>query len=111
LTTATDSQLTGFRFFAQYAAAAYCNSANAPGQMISCANNTCPAVESNKAVTVVSVAYVHFQVGCPVKHQTNTANNSGSVTDIQGFVATDPTQNLIMVVFRGSKSAANWLTE
>ncbi len=50
----TAAQFVDLQFFAGYAAAAYCNSANAPGEAITCANDGCTQAEADGAVTVAS---------------------------------------------------------
>lgn len=47
---ATQAQLQSFQYVAQYAASAYCNSADSltAGTLISCANDACPDMETNK---------------------------------------------------------------
>lgn len=57
--------------------------------MLTCTNDVCPEVESAHAYEIA-----HF---------------TGNYTDQQGFIAIDPTKNLIVVVFRGSDSLDNWL--
>lgn len=79
------------KFFAQYAAAAYCNSQNSVGQTLTCAGDACPAVTANGAYT-----YQTF---------------SGIVTDIEGLIAIDPTNELIVITFRGSDSVRNWMAK
>lgn len=54
----TESNLSELRFYAQYAAAAYCNSDNAVGEPITCGADACPTVEANGVVTVATFAYV-----------------------------------------------------
>lgn len=87
----TDADLSKMKFYAQYAGAAYCNSQNSVGQAITCAGNACPAVTANGAKT--------------------TATFSGILTDIEGFVAVDPTSKQIVVSFRGSSSVRNWISK
>lgn len=79
------------KFYAEYAATAYCNSQNSVGQAITCSSSACPTVTSNKATT-----YKTF---------------NGIVTDIQGLIAIDPAKSLIVVSIRGSSSLRNWITE
>ena len=53
--TVTSDELDDFEFYAQYAAAAYCNSAVAAGTPITCggASGECPTLETD-GVTAVS---------------------------------------------------------
>ncbi|RKU43438.1 hypothetical protein DL546_005897 [Coniochaeta pulveracea] len=78
------------QFYAQYAAISYCNSNNAVGQAVTCSGNACPTVTSHKATTFKTF--------------------SGILTDIQGLIAIDPVNALIVVSFRGSHSVRNWIT-
>ncbi|KAK3945194.1 Alpha/Beta hydrolase protein [Diplogelasinospora grovesii] len=87
----TAQELANVDFYAQYSAAASCNSNNSPGQAVTCANDTCPAVEADGATTVVSF--------------------SGVLTDIRGFVAVDPAAQVVVVSVRGSSSIRNWVTD
>ncbi|KAK3325524.1 putative triacylglycerol lipase precursor [Apodospora peruviana] len=87
----TTTELSQFKFFAQYAGASYCNSDNAPGQEVTCKADVCPAVTANKAVTVASF--------------------TASVTDQRGFIAVDHAAKLIVLSFRGSVSVRNWIVD
>jgi hypothetical protein len=78
-------------FFSQYAAAAYCNSENSVGQAITCSGSACPTVTANGAKIAKTF--------------------SGIVTDIEGFIAVDPTSKQIIVSFRGSHSVRNWIAK
>ncbi|KAM0335621.1 hypothetical protein ACHAQA_000670 [Verticillium albo-atrum] len=86
----TTADLDSFRFFVQYAAAAYCNSANAPGTPIKCAENGCPEVEANGAKTVASF--------------------SGISSGIEALVATDDVARTIVLTVRGSANIRNWIS-
>ncbi|KAI0471894.1 alpha/beta-hydrolase [Xylariaceae sp. FL0804] len=88
---ATTTEVDNLKFYAQYAAAAYCNAEVDDGTAIACSNNTCPDVESAGA--------------------TVTATYSGILTDAKGFVAVDDTNGLIVVSVQGSTSIRNWLTD
>ncbi|GAB1314180.1 Fungal lipase-like domain-containing protein [Madurella fahalii] len=85
----TPALLDQFDLYAQWAAAASCNSEKPPGAPVTCAENTCPTPESHGATVVASFA--------------------GAVLDTRGFVAVDPVDNLIVVSFRGSTSIRNWI--
>ncbi|KAH6652149.1 lipase [Truncatella angustata] len=89
-TTVTAAQVTKLDFYAEYAAASYCNSEVAVGSVVTCIDEACPDVTSNGAVV--------------------TATFAGDATDIQGFVSTDATAKVIVVSFRGSHSVRNWIT-
>ncbi|KAI0124204.1 Alpha/Beta hydrolase protein [Xylariales sp. AK1849] len=90
-TTVTTAEVTQFHFFAEYAAAGYCNSDVDAGTAITCADNACPDVEAAGAVV--------------------NATFAGVVTDVEGFVATDETNKLIVASFRGTHSIRNWITD
>lgn len=82
--------IDNFRFFVQYAGAAYCNSENGPGELIQCAANACPDVESNGAETVTSLF--------------------GDSSGIAGFVSVDHDAQVIVFSVRGSSNIRNWIT-
>ncbi|KAJ8107465.1 hypothetical protein ONZ43_g6725 [Nemania bipapillata] len=90
-TTITSAMLTSLDLFAQYAGASYCNSGNAIGSIVTCSASACPDVTA---------------AGAKI-----TATYAGSTTDIQGFVSTDATNQVIVVSVRGSHSIRNWITE
>lgn len=76
----------------QYASAAYCRiNQDSPGDAVTCASNTCDLVQAANATSAIEY-------------------NSDLATDVTGFVALDPTNQLIVVAFRGTHSFANWLT-
>jgi len=85
--------LVTLNLFEQYAAAAYCPSNNdSPNTKVTCSSGNCPLVESANTNTVIE-----FQ--------------NSLETDVTGFVATDSTNSLIVVSFRGSISVRNLLTD
>ncbi|EGR49340.1 extracellular lipase-like protein [Trichoderma reesei QM6a] len=86
--TATQTDLTDFQFFVQYAGAAYCNSQTPAGQPIVCANDACPGV----AATVID-------------------SFEGSLTGIGGFVAVDAAHQQIILAIRGTKNIRNFVTD
>ncbi|KAI1853683.1 hypothetical protein JX265_003983 [Neoarthrinium moseri] len=88
--TVTTQDVSNFDFYAQYAAAAYCNTEVDAGTPIACSDDACPIVQSNGAVV--------------------TATFAGVATDIQGFVSTDAKKKVITASFRGSHSVRNWIT-
>ncbi|KAI1376491.1 alpha/beta-hydrolase [Hypoxylon crocopeplum] len=89
--TVSAAQVSTLQFFAQYAGASYCNSEAAPGAIVTCSENTCPDVTAAGATVV--------------------ATFSGEITDIQGFVSSDDTNELIVVSVRGSESIRNWIAD
>ncbi|KAF2246019.1 alpha/beta-hydrolase [Trematosphaeria pertusa] len=78
-------------FFSQYSAAAYClGNNNSPNTKVTCPEGNCAEVEEADTNTLTE-----FE---------NSLN-----TDATGFVATDKTNNLIVISFRGSRSVRNWI--
>lgn len=59
-TVATQTQLQNFQYVAQYAAAAYCNSADSltAGTLVSCGNDACPDLETNRVFLEGVLEYV-----------------------------------------------------
>ncbi|KAF2706320.1 alpha/beta-hydrolase [Pleomassaria siparia CBS 279.74] len=89
--TYTDKQLTEAKFFAQYAAASYCEvNNNSTGTLVECTEDVCDLPEANKAITVAEW----------------TATEK---TGMMGFVAIDPVAEVIVLSFRGSHSVRNWI--
>lgn len=79
-------------FFSQYSAAAYClGNNNSPNTKVTCPEGNCARVEAANATTL-------------------TEFENSILTDVTGFVATDTTNKLIVLSFRGSRSVRNWLT-
>ncbi|KAF3050402.1 hypothetical protein E8E11_003114 [Didymella keratinophila] len=79
-------------FFSQYSAAAYClGNNNSPNTKITCPQGNCARVEAANTNTL-------------------TEFENSIKSDITGFVATDTTNKLIVLSFRGSRSVRNWLT-
>ncbi|KAI1643134.1 alpha/beta-hydrolase [Daldinia loculata] len=89
--TVTPTDVSTFKFFSQYAGASYCNSEVDLGSTVTCAENTCPDVTSAGAKVV--------------------ATFSGNLTDIQGFVSSDDTNELIVASVRGSHSIRNFVAD
>ncbi|KAF1911354.1 Alpha/Beta hydrolase protein [Ampelomyces quisqualis] len=84
--------LSQLRLFSQYSAASYClSNNNSPNTKLSCAQGNCPLVESASTNTL-------------------TEFENSLATDVTGFVATDSTNKLIVLSFRGSRSIRNWIT-
>ncbi|EKG10276.1 Lipase class 3 [Macrophomina phaseolina MS6] len=82
-----------FTLMEQYAAAAYCPDNNdSPDTKLTCATENCPLVQAANTTTVSEF-------------------ENSLITDVTGFVATDSTNNLIVVSFRGSGSVRNYLTD
>jgi hypothetical protein len=91
-TAISSDVLSRLQFFSQYSAAAYCPSNNnSPNTKLSCAQGNCPLVESASTSTVSEF-------------------ENSLATDVTGFVATDSTNKLIVLSFRGSRSIRNWIT-
>jgi len=92
----SQSLLSTFNLYEQYAAAAYCPGNNnvscIPGAKITCSTGNCPLVQSSNTASVLQFC------------------NQFS-TDVTGYVATDSTNQLIVVAFRGSETIANWITD
>ncbi|KAK8038204.1 hypothetical protein PG994_014971 [Apiospora phragmitis] len=86
----TAEEVTHLDFYAEYAGASYCNSEAPVNSIVTCADDVCPEV--NAAGAVINATF------------------AGAVTDIQGFLATDPKNKLIVLSFRGSHSIRNWIT-
>jgi hypothetical protein len=86
------SLLSNLEFFSQYSAAAYClDNNNSPNTKVTCPQGNCARVEAAN---------------------TNTLSEfeNSIKSDVTGFVATDTTNKLIVISFRGSRSVRNWLT-
>ncbi|KAL5118906.1 hypothetical protein ACEQ8H_003229 [Pleosporales sp. CAS-2024a] len=80
-------------FYSQYSAAAYCLANNdSPNTKVTCAQGNCPLVEAANTTTVSEF-------------------ENSILTDVTGFVATDTTNKLIVLAFRGSRSIRNWITD
>ncbi|KAI1444830.1 alpha/beta-hydrolase [Annulohypoxylon stygium] len=87
----TTAEVNTLEFFAQYAGSSYCNSEAAVGASVTCSDNVCDDVEAAGAKIV------------------GTFN--GDLTDIQGYIASDDTNKLIVASFRGSSSIRNWIAD
>lgn len=84
--------LDQLQFFSQYSAAAYCFvNNNSPNTKVICPQGNCPRVEAANTNTL-------------------TEFENSILSDITGFVATDSTNKLIVISFRGSRSIRNWIT-
>ncbi|KAF1930166.1 alpha/beta-hydrolase [Didymella exigua CBS 183.55] len=84
--------LDQLQFFSQYSAAAYClGNNNSPNTKVTCPQGNCARVEAANTNTL-------------------TEFENSLKSDVTGFVATDTTNKLIVLSFRGSRSVRNWLT-
>lgn len=91
-TAVSSTILDQLQFFSQYSAAAYClSNNNSPNTKITCPQGNCARVEAANTSTL-------------------TEFENSLVSDVTGFVATDTTNNLIVLSFRGSRSVRNWIT-
>ncbi|KAF2637561.1 hypothetical protein P280DRAFT_433414 [Massarina eburnea CBS 473.64] len=92
--TAIDQDLYDrFVLYSQFAAATFCDhNTNSTGDKLTCETGNCPLVESSDTKTVLEFS-------------------DGGITDATGYVATDATRKIIVVAFRGSISANNWLAD
>lgn len=54
----SDEEFENFKFWVQYAAAAYCNHDKQPGDLVTCAGDECDDVMANNATIVTSVVSV-----------------------------------------------------
>ncbi|KAH8694051.1 mono and diacylglycerol lipase precursor [Talaromyces proteolyticus] len=88
------NELSQFKFWVQYAAAAYCenNYVDQAGSLLTCWAKNCPQVESSGATIVYDFS--------------NT-----TATDTSGFVALDKANRAIILSFRGSYSVRNWISD
>ncbi|KAJ5247757.1 extracellular lipase [Penicillium chermesinum] len=84
--------LSSLSLFEQYAAAAYCSNNHQAGSTgdISCSVGNCNDVQSAGATAV---------------YEFDQANDYGDAT---GFIATDATNKLVVLSFRGSSDIQNW---
>ncbi|KAK4188230.1 Alpha/Beta hydrolase protein [Podospora australis] len=89
--TATQAELDKFKLYAQWAAAASCNSEKSPGEPIACQEEQCTTLESHQAVVAGSF--------------------TGLLTDSRGFVGIDHVDKVIVLSFRGSVSVRNWIAD
>ncbi|RPA98650.1 alpha/beta-hydrolase [Choiromyces venosus 120613-1] len=82
--------LPKIQYFAEFAAAAYCDPNHVVGAQVTCAKNVCPEITANNITTILEFA--------------NTRD-----TDTTGVVLRDDTTSSIVISIRGSKSLRNWL--
>ncbi|KAK3903751.1 hypothetical protein C8A05DRAFT_32489, partial [Staphylotrichum tortipilum] len=80
----TLQQLESYKLYAQWSAAASCNSQKSAGEPVTCALDECSLFASHNATVVASF--------------------SGALLDTRGFIAVDPVAKQIVVSFRGSAS-------
>lgn len=84
--------LDQLEFFSEYSAAAYClGNNNSPNTKVTCPQGNCARVEAANTTTL-------------------TEFENSLASDVTGFVATDTTNKLIVLSFRGSRSVRNWIT-
>ncbi|KAG6136304.1 hypothetical protein E4U24_005356 [Claviceps purpurea] len=79
------------KFYAQHAAAAYCNFKATPGSVLKCDKSACPLVEKNAPTVLASFA--------------------GSSTGVGAYVSLDEVRQEIVLSVRGSDSIRNYLTD
>ncbi len=92
----------------QYAAAAYCVTNNdSPGTKVTCAAGNCPLVEAATTTTLIEFQKWDLVPYMPGRRPLTVI--SSLITDVTGLVAVDSTNRKIVVNFRGSQSARNWL--
>jgi predicted lipase len=92
-TAISNDVLSQLVYYSQYSAAAYClSNNNSPNTKISCAQGNCPLVESANTNTL-------------------TEFENSIASDVTGFVATDTTNKVIVLSFRGSRSVRNFITD
>ncbi|ORY58585.1 lipase [Pseudomassariella vexata] len=87
----TEATLNDFAFYAQYAGAAYCNADTAVGDVVTCTNDVCSDVTAANATVV--------------------ATYQGKLTDVEVYVASDPTNELVVVSFMGTQSIRQWIVD
>lgn len=54
----TDEEFNNFKYYAQYAAAAYCNYDKQPGELVECGHSQCVDVEANGGTIVQTMVFV-----------------------------------------------------
>jgi len=86
---ADPSIMPEIQYYAEYAAAAYCDPNHVPGQEVVCGKTICPNIEKSVSYTIIEFAE--------------------GQADTTGIVALDETKKSIIVVFRGSHSVRNWI--
>lgn len=83
--------LNKFKYYAEYAAAAYCNNnGDSTGTPITCFTNNCQAVVAANAISVLEF-------------------DDQLISGIQGFVSTSAVKKEIVLTFRGSNTIRNWV--
>ncbi|KAL8403972.1 hypothetical protein RB594_009016 [Gaeumannomyces avenae] len=88
----TADDLDRFSYFGEYAAAAFCNYEAEPNSPVTCGGDACPAVMANGAKILLSL-------------DRNTSTNTA------GYIAVDDVKKIIVLVFRGSVTARDWITD
>ncbi|KAG0634801.1 Alpha/Beta hydrolase protein [Tuber brumale] len=87
--TISESTLATVYYYAEFAAAAYCDPDHIPGTEVSCKNKICPQVTANSVTTIIEFA-------------------DTTSSDTTGIVARDDTKRTITVSYRGTQSIRNW---
>ncbi|KAG0126301.1 Alpha/Beta hydrolase protein [Tuber indicum] len=87
--TISESELATVYYYAEFAAAAYCDPDHVPGTEVTCKNNICPQVTANSVTTIIEFA-------------------DTTSSDTTGIVARDDTRRTITVSYRGTQSLGNW---
>ncbi|CUS08200.1 unnamed protein product, partial [Tuber aestivum] len=82
--------LPNILYFAEFAAAAYCDPNHVVGTQVTCTEGVCPEITANNITTILEFA--------------NTKD-----ADTTGLVARDDTTKSIVLSIRGSSSLRNWL--
>ncbi|KAL5360744.1 Alpha/Beta hydrolase protein [Aspergillus floccosus] len=84
--------LQRLNLFAEYSAAAYCTgNLNTTGTKVVCPSGNCPQVEAADTTSLKEFLA------------------DGQYGELAGYLATDSTNKLIVLSFRGSRSPANWI--
>ncbi|RAL03111.1 lipase family protein [Aspergillus ibericus CBS 121593] len=90
----TSALLDKIDLFAQYSAAAYCSSnIESTGTTLTCSVGNCPLVEAAGATTI------------------DEFDETSDYGDPTGFIAIDPTNDYIVLSFRGSSDLSNWIAD
>jgi len=104
-------ELSRFKFWVQYAAAAYCeaNYAGQAGTKLACWVGNCPQVEA--ADNTIAYDFSKYVFLHPSTPQLPSNKYSTTVTDTAGYIAVDRTNKAVVLAFRGSYSVRNWITD
>ncbi|KAL8376263.1 hypothetical protein RB595_007386 [Gaeumannomyces hyphopodioides] len=88
----TADDLDRFSYFGEYAAATFCNYEAEPDSLVTCSGDACPTVMANRAKILLSL-------------------NHNTTTNTAGYIAVDDVKKIIVLAFRGSVTARNWITD